>query len=296
MNGWSLSSGGLSCSAENLPLHAPIGVEVRVGIDCAESGVVANDAPDSARAVGIALSHRYQQDVRYATVVSEPLSSCGATSRTVWFRVPAAVAGSGVTVDTYGSGFDSVLTVYRDDDGVLTEVVCNDDFGGPQSRAIWDGDGISDYLVKAGAYGNFPAIVMRVNFNRTSIPGNDDSSSPVALTQVGGVTVQPAHSASIDPTDPDLGCTGPYGYTVWFSITVEAAGPLTVRTTGSTYDTVLGVLEGPAEIACNDEEGSGLRTSRATWVAEAGKVYSIVVGSYLASPSGVLHIEITIGP
>ncbi|MFN9994151.1 MAG: S8 family serine peptidase [Phycisphaerales bacterium] len=55
-------------------------------------------------------------------------SSCGSTSTSpdVWFTYTASGTNA-ITIDTCGSSFDTVLTVYSGSCGALTEVACNDD-------------------------------------------------------------------------------------------------------------------------------------------------------------------------
>ncbi len=300
VNSWTLSSNGLSCHAGDLGLIVPAGGSVTASLDCANTGLVDNDQPEGARIIDTELPRQYQQDVRYATVIDEPAATCGPHGHSIWYRVPANVATGGMVVDTLGATFDSLLAVYRDNGGgALTQVACNDSVDYPQisqSRLAFVGDGSADYLVKVAAFATSIATVATVNFSQLERPANDEVVSPHLLTIGGGKQVQPAHNALPAPADPDLSCTGAYGSTVWFSITAVAAGPLIVRTTGSTYDTVLGVFDGTAQVGCNDQEGLNLDTSKVTWAAEAGNTYTIVVGSFSSSAPGVLHIDATVGP
>ncbi len=59
----------------------------------------------------------------------EPLPNCGEESgRTVWYEYTAETAGV-VEADALGSGFDAVVSVWREDgDGGLSEVACRDNF------------------------------------------------------------------------------------------------------------------------------------------------------------------------
>lgn len=75
-----------------------------------------------------------------ATVDSgEPTHSCGglaADNRTVWYRLTRASSAT-IVVDTVGSAFDTVVAVFRGSCGTPSEVVCNDDAVGLQSRAAF---------------------------------------------------------------------------------------------------------------------------------------------------------------
>jgi subtilisin family serine protease len=296
INSWSLTSGGLSCSAEGLPLIAPVGAEAYAVIDCGNGGIVSNDTPEGATMAGPGMPRRFQRDVRYASTEAEPATACApSVTRSTWYRVTGT--GGGLSADTIGAEFETVLSVFRDDGGALTEVACNDDaaLGGSTSRVVWDTEAGADYRVRAAAYQSTRADVLLINFAKADIPPNDDESIPRSLA-VSEPAVQAAHSASSDVSDPAPACAGGWGSTLWFTVTGEADGALTVATTGSTYDTVVQVMSGDVVAACNDEEGGGPHTSRATWAATAGSVYAIVVGSYLDRPAGVLRVEVSSGP
>jgi hypothetical protein len=294
-----LATDGLSCRADGLPAYVTATSEVIASIACAGSGPVYNDQPESALTVGPELPRQYQQDVRYATVVDEPPSTCGPYTRSVWYRVPAEIAAEGVVVDTLEAKFNSLVTVYRDDSGALTQVACNDNVNPPviqQSRLAFKGDGVSDYVVKVAAFSITRAAVIRVNFSALDSPGNDDTSGAVPLAIDGPKHLQPAHNSVASATDPDLSCAGNYGFTTWYSVTPDVSGPLTVRTSGSTFDTVMGAFDGAVQVGCNDQEAVNLDTSKVTWNAEAGTTYTVVVGSFLGRAAGVLHIAAESGP
>jgi subtilisin family serine protease len=298
VNRWSLTSGGLSCSAPGMPLNAPVGTVVTATIDCSNGAQIDNDSVSNARNVPAdTLPRRYQEDIRYASAAGNPATACaGVVSRTVWYRL-APGAPMDLEANTFGTGFDTVLAVYRETGGPLTEVTCNDDFRGPQSRVAWKADGASAYLVMAGAYGAVPATTLRVSFGEAAIPANDDGAMAIPLPQDAGAPfVQPAHSALADPGDPDMSCTGVYGASLWFTVTESASGPLTVSSAGSTYNTVLAVLDGGTEVACSNDAAPGNQTSRATWAAVAGREYRVVVGSFLARAGGTLKVAVATGP
>ena len=84
----------------------------------------------------------------YTGEVGEPVSSCGGGApNTAWWKWTAPGSGN-VTIDTFGSRFDTVLAVYTGSSVAgLTEVVCNDDTSGrsPQVTFACDRrDDVSD--------------------------------------------------------------------------------------------------------------------------------------------------------
>ncbi|MGD2114543.1 MAG: carboxypeptidase regulatory-like domain-containing protein [Acidobacteriota bacterium] len=108
------------------------------------------EQPDGARVAGFAAPAN--DDCASATVITEGTvsgstseatadgsSSCGSTDGTpdVWFRYTAAQAGP-VTFDTYGSSYDTVLSIHDGcpDAGRDLELACNDDAGGTSRSEI----------------------------------------------------------------------------------------------------------------------------------------------------------------
>ncbi len=79
-----------------------------------------------------------------------------------------------MTVDTFGSGFDTVLAVYTGPSlGSLTRVVCDDDTGGVQSKVQFPAVPGTTYWIQVGGY-----------------------DSPSALPQTGDLVLNIARSAT----------------------------------------------------------------------------------------------------
>ncbi len=106
-----------------------------------------------------------------ATEQSDEPLSCGWASmgKTVWFAHTATADGP-VTIDTFGSNFDTVLAVYTGTGiGDLSMVGCNDDSGSLQSSVSFDTSEGTTYYVQVGGYSSFfwgtAAGVAQVNFS-----------------------------------------------------------------------------------------------------------------------------------
>jgi hypothetical protein len=300
---WSIRSNDISCAAVDLPAVMPRNSETISRIDCLAASVIANDEPEQAQIVAPSrLPQRFQLDLRYATSEDDPSPSCfGSFSRSVWYRLPPTGTSRAVAVDTFGSDFDTVLALYAGELGELAEVACNDDFSSPQSRLVWQADGVSTYYLMAAAFQSVPAGRLRLNFSQGYIPANDSAAhaSPIGSGTPYSL-VQPAHSATHANGDPHLSCVPAYGFSLWFQAVAPADGELTLDTAGSEYDTVVGVFfeeeEELGEAGCNDDAGPGVRTSRLSWQARAGQAYRIVVGAYTGYVGGVLRLSLTSGP
>jgi subtilisin family serine protease len=94
---------------------------------------VAIDDFDSARPIGWNVNYSDTLDISHATSwVDDPAPCAGETNRTVWYRFDAPLPGS-LRLDTLGSTYDTVLSVYSGSRGALTMLACNDDASGTTS-------------------------------------------------------------------------------------------------------------------------------------------------------------------
>ena len=98
-------------------------------------------------------------DVRSTVAASsagtDPQPSCTVSknSNTVWYTYTPPISGT-VTLDTSGSSYDTVLTVYTGACGAPVEVACNDDTAGGQlSTLSFVATGGTTYLVEVADYG-----------------------------------------------------------------------------------------------------------------------------------------------
>ena len=89
------------------------------------------------------------------------------------------------------------------------------------------------------------------------------------------------------------------GKSVWWSWTPQVSGAVTISTTGSNFDTTLGVYRGSAvssltHVRSNDDENlwGGVYTSKVTFDAVAGQAYQILVDGY-EGESGFVRLSVT---
>ncbi|TAK31783.1 MAG: hypothetical protein EPO21_16720 [Chloroflexota bacterium] len=96
-----------------------------------------NDEFDQATVI-TSMPYTDREDTLGATVAADdPVFRCvtGAKSATVWYRFTPS--GNGLlTVSTAGSGYDTVLGVWKGSRGGLISVGCNDNFGGAQASQV----------------------------------------------------------------------------------------------------------------------------------------------------------------
>lgn len=233
----------------------------------------------------------------------EPDHAGNSGGRSVWWTWTAPAAGT-LTLTTAGSGFNTLLAVYTGSAvGSLTPVVSNnnDPGGGLTSRVVFSVasgqtyqvavDGNNDGLGAASgtvvinlAFGSAPAAPANDNFaNRVILTGATNSSTGGNLGAT-RETGEPAHAGSGG------------GHSVWWKWTAPTSASVTIRTTGSSFDTVLAVYTGAAvsnltQVAANDDAGSTLQSS-VTFLATAGTEYQVAVDGYgIAVGSVQLFIE-----
>jgi hypothetical protein len=76
---------------------------------------------------------------------------CAGNGHTVWYRFTPS-ADTRVNADTFGSDYDTTLSVYTGSRGALTQIACNDDFDSLQSRVIIDATAGTTYFFMVGSF------------------------------------------------------------------------------------------------------------------------------------------------
>jgi hypothetical protein len=202
---------------------------------------------------------------------------------TAWYRFIAARSGRHV-LSTFGSNFDTVLTVYVPNGASIPtgaqERGCNDDADNDGSSFV-EIDAVAGqaYYVQVGGYDDGTgadqgSITMAVY----QPPENDDRSNAVAIGVGGGVQGYNFNAGQQqgEPTS----CGGiPYGSTTWYKVVAPAIGDASVTVTSTDMDPVVAVLPAGSNtpIACNDD-GPGQTTSASLSGRVAPGEYFIQVG------------------
>ena len=88
----------------------------------------------------------------------------------MWFTFTATAYGD-IAITTEGSNYDTVLAVFRrEDGGALTEVACNEDvdFAHETSLAVWNAQP-REYVILVGSFRDRASGVLKMSF--TEVPG-----------------------------------------------------------------------------------------------------------------------------
>lgn len=132
-------------------------------------------------------------------------------------------------------------------------------------------------------------------------PANDNFAAPIVLS---GAHVSrladSSNGASAEPGEPSIAGCGICG-SVWYTWTPSISGPVTVSTSGSNFDTVLGVYTGlvvsalTTIVSNDDDAGTALLTSRVHFDAVGGTTYHIAVAGY-GGDTGSINLHLYEGP
>jgi len=125
-----------------------------IGMQAAQAAPPTNDTFANATTVTEPLPFTNSVDTTQATVEpTDPDSNCAGPENTVWYSYTPSTSGF-VQGNTFGSDYDTVLSVWTGTSGNLTEVTCNDDTSGGttgvESRVIWNATASTTYHIMAG--------------------------------------------------------------------------------------------------------------------------------------------------
>ena len=230
-----------------------------------------------------------------ATVETGEKSNAGVPGgKSVWWSWTAPASGP-VTVSTAGSSFDTTLGIYNGSSvASLTSLTANDDVTATvlTSQVTFLAVAGRAYQISVDGYKGASGQI------RLAIIGNNNFANRAVLT---GSTISLTGSnvvASLESGEPkNAGATG--GKSVWWSWTAPANGSVTISTTGSSFDTTLGVYTGTSisaltSVASNDDEGGSALSSRVQFTTVAGRTYQISVDGYHGT-GGEIRLSLNTG-
>ncbi|WP_437531472.1 MXAN_6577-like cysteine-rich protein [Sorangium sp. So ce726] len=218
------------------------------------------------------------------SALPSPCTSNSGPEATYAFTAPATAL---YTFDTFGSSFDTVLHVHE---GTCSgeSVACNDDTSGRQSQVkvtLSEGETVS---VVVDGYAAVASGAFKLNVSQTFV-------LPCPVLDLGSTVPQTVTGTTADAADvlrPSCGSGG--AGEVTYSFTAPAAGTYVVDTFGSSFDTVLSVLDGScsgAVLACNND-APGSEQSRVTLELAQGQTIVLLVDGGAAGASGDFTLNI----
>ncbi len=135
-----------------------------------------------------------------------------------------------------------------------------------------------------------------------AVASNDMFANRFSLSGVSASTTGSNRTATREQGEPNvLGLSG--GKSVWWTWTAPVTGQVVIHTTGSNFDTTLGVYRGTtvnalSQVAANDDDPTSRTalTSRVVFQATAGQVFQIVVDGYSGANGSIrLALQQTAG-
>lgn len=214
----------------------------------------------------------------------EPNHAGNSGGASVWWNWTAPSSGSW-QVSTAGSNFDTLLGIYTGSSLIgLTEVASDDNSGGSgTSRAVFTAvEGTTYHIAVDGYLGNIGSIHLDVG-TPLPPPANDLFADALSLASGPASTTGSNAGAFKEGGEPNhAGNVG--GASVWWTWTAPSTGSWRVSTTGSNFDTTLGIYTGSAVGAltavASDDNSGGAGSSRTDFAAVAGTTYRIAVDGY----------------
>jgi hypothetical protein len=252
---------------------------------------------------GLHVSREGDTNVGATVETGEPPTIDGSTGgASVWYSWHPTTSGR-VTIDTTTSDFDTLLAVYTGTTVSTltgTEVASNDDYlGEPTSAVTFDFAAGTVYAIRVDG---FAGDTGEINLHLNEVPANDDFANARPLigrtaTRSGDTNI----GATLEPDEDDLVDDTSGGASVWYSWEPAKAGPVTIDTATSNFDTLLGVYTGTvlaelAEVASNDDFPPDL-TSSVTFDADPSTTYWIKVDGFEGATGSInLHLVQTTVP
>ncbi|MDQ7026103.1 MAG: S8 family serine peptidase [Anaerolineae bacterium] len=254
-----------------------------------------NDDFDNALIIPSLSFTNLRDTIPATTAVDDPISTCDFNrGKTVWYYYTPS-SNVDIIFDTIGSNYDTVLSVWTGSRGSLSQVGCNDDFGGSQSQVSLSlVSGTTYYIMVAGYNGLAGDLVFNA---RLQPPPNDEIANAIVISALPYSNGQDTSAATNTVGDPIPSCVTNIGKTVWYQYTPPATQQVIFDTAGSNFDTAMAIYSGSVgsltQVACNDDESfPSISTSKITITLTGSTTYYIVVGGW-NSRSGSMILNVS---
>jgi hypothetical protein len=198
---------------------------------------------------------------QHVTFVAEATTApddpdCSSGIRTVWYSF-TPTRDMRVDANTFGSNFDTTLSVYTGTRGALTKLDCNDDSSGVKQSSIrFNAQTGTTYLIMVGSLATGTHSTMKLAMSEApGPPANDKASAATVIDKLPFSVEQDTREATGAAEDDD--CAGST-HTVWYSFSTKRPRTLLASAYGSYYSTSLAIYQRTGgslkQIYCSDEE------------------------------------------
>lgn len=246
---------------------------------------------------------RWGTNIGATAEVGEPAHAGFAPRSSVWWSFVPTSDGT-VTLSTAGSSFDTVLAVYTGSAvAMLTPIASNDDDDFGEDGSSWVRFEVmqsTTYRVAVDGYLGSTGLVELGFTWAPHVTMTNDTFASATQFALGGTSV--LWSTNVDAT-AEVGEPKHAGFaadrSVWWSFSAPSRGRVTLTTSGSDFDTVLGVYTGSAVsalsfVASNDDSEFD-ETSLVSYFVTPGVTYRVAVDGYAGS-AGLVRLGVAWAP
>ena len=258
----------------------------------------ANDQFANAALITGSSAHLDGSNVMASAQAGEPVHAGFTGGHSVWWKWVAPSSGI-ATVDTIGSGFDTLLGVYTGTavDNLVPIAQDDESGGGGTSALAFNATSGATYFIAVDGYrGMMGAVHLNLSFPATA-PANDNFANAIAMSGTQAHVSGSSVGATKETGEPDHAGNGG-GHSVWWKWVAPARGVVELRTFGTMLDTLLAVYTGTAVngltlVAQNDDfAGPGSNASVLAFAPTSGTTYWIAVDGY-AGASGKIELDLS---
>lgn len=212
---------------------------------------------------------------------------CVGQGPTLWYAFTAEAAAT-IEANTFGSFYDTTLSVYSGSRGSLSVLACNDDSAGLQSRVRFSAVAGETYYFMVGSFGSGPGGYLRLSVHELVPPANDDFHDATAVGALPYTDSLLTAGATTSVDDPY--CSGREA-TVWYAFTPTSDTRIQVEVFGSGYFAQVSVWTGArgalSSVACGHSQ-------RVRFDALEDQTYYIMVASF--GGGGSLMFNLSVAP
>lgn len=228
----------------------------------------------------------------------EPIILTNTGGASVWYTWTAPTNGI-ITFSTSGASFKTLLAIYTGSSiSNLTLIGAdNGSHAGNSMVSFIAVSGATFDITVDGDNGASGAFVLNwTNASPTLKPANDNLANAITNTGSSGTVFGDNLFATLEPKEPPIFRSNVGGASIWYSWTASSDGVVTIDTSGSTFDTVLGVYVSTSQTnltmtnlleVAEDDDFNGKLTSLVSFPVTAGTTYKIDIDGY-NGPNGTI--------
>jgi len=249
-----------------------------------------------------------QNTLEAGNETNEVLPQClNEVAASVWYQY-TATRNQTVVFDTFGSDYDTVLSVWTGAAHPLTQLACDDDSNNTnQSQVSVELEPDITYYINISGYSgeNGTLILNALPVNQLE---NDLLTDAIKIKPEASLSYSNTQSiigAETESKEAVASCAPKREFaSVWYQYTPSSTQRVVFNTIGSDYNTILSVWTGNKhpllEVACNDD--NGMPQSQVGVELIKGKTYYLKITAHLmesgslSEPTGLLVFNMTAPP